>query len=67
MFAPGHKAHPKVPSVVAEAIVGGLWNVIQYELGHGRAAELPQLAPELTYIALAPFLGAKEAAKIAKG
>jgi hypothetical protein len=53
--------------VVAEAIVGGLWNVIQYELGHGRAAELPQLAPELTYIALAPFLGAKEAAKIAKG
>jgi AcrR family transcriptional regulator len=66
MFAPGHKAHPKVPSVVAEAITGGLWNVIQYELGHGRAAELPQLAPELTYIALAPFLGAKEAARVAQ-
>jgi hypothetical protein len=54
-----------VPAVVSEAIVGGLWNVMQYEIGHGRAALLPQLAPELLYISLTPFLGAEEAAEIA--
>jgi hypothetical protein len=51
--------------VVGEAIIGGIWNVLQNEVGHGRAERLPELAPELTYIALTPFLGAEEAAKIA--
>ena len=67
MFAPGHEQHPDVPPVIAEAIVGGIWNIIQYEIGHGRAAELSQLAPELTYIALVPFLGARQSAQIAAG
>ena len=65
MFQPGHDQHPNVPQVVSEAITGGLWNVIQHEIGHGRAAQLPELAPELTYIALTPFLGAHEAVRIA--
>lgn len=66
MFQPGHEQHPEVPLVVSEAIIGGLWNVIQYEIGHGRAAQLPQLAPELVYLTLAPFLGARKAAAVAK-
>jgi AcrR family transcriptional regulator len=66
MFAPGYEEHPDVPPVVAEAITGGIWNVIQHEIGHGRAAQLPELAPELTYIALTPFLGARQAAQLAK-
>ena len=67
MLAPGYEQHPEVPQVVGEAIVGGLWNVIQNELAHGRAEQLPGLAGELTYIALTPFLGAAEAAEIARG
>jgi len=67
MFAPGHEQHPEVPLVVSEAIVGGIWNVMQYEIGHGRAAQLPELAPELIYITLAPFIGAQEAIQVATG
>jgi AcrR family transcriptional regulator len=65
MLKQGYEEHPNVPEVVGEAIIGGLWNVIQHEVGYGRAAQLPQLAPELTYITLTPFLGAKQAARIA--
>jgi AcrR family transcriptional regulator len=64
MLQPGYEEHPGVPEVVGEAIIGGLWNVIQHEVGHGRAGRLPELAPELTYIALTPFVGAEEAARI---
>jgi AcrR family transcriptional regulator len=66
MFTPGYEEHPDVPQVIAEAIIGGLWNVIQYEIGHGRAMQLPQLASELTYIALTPFLGPAQAAEVAQ-
>jgi AcrR family transcriptional regulator len=67
MLAPGFQAHPHVPEVIGEAIIGGLWNVIQHEVGHGRAAKLTELTDELTYITLAPFLGAKRAARLASG
>jgi hypothetical protein len=65
MLTPGFQEHPHVPEVVGEAIIGGLWNVIQREVGYGRSSQLPELAPELAYITLAPFLGAEEAAQIA--
>jgi AcrR family transcriptional regulator len=38
-----------------EAIGTGIWSVIQHEIAHGRRDALPELAPELTRIALAPF------------
>ncbi len=63
MLTPGYQQHPHVPAVVGEAIIGGLWNVIQREVAHGRAAQLPELAEELTYIALTPFIGASQAAQ----
>jgi AcrR family transcriptional regulator len=44
-----------VPSAVLEAIGTGIWSVIQYEIGHGRGDSLPDLAPELSRIALAPL------------
>ena len=65
-FQPGYEEHPDVPRVVADAITGGIWNIIQHEIGHGRVAQLPELTPELTYIALTPFLGARQAARFAK-
>jgi AcrR family transcriptional regulator len=66
MLEPAFQAYPDVPEVVGEAIIGGLWNVIQHEVGHGRAAQLPDLTDELTYIVVTPFLGAKEAADLAR-
>ena len=44
-----------VSQVVLKAIGGGVWGVIQHEIAHGRSDSLPQMAPELTRIALAPF------------
>jgi AcrR family transcriptional regulator len=44
-----------VPVAVLEAIGSGIWSVIQHEIAHGRGEALPELAPELTRIALAPL------------
>jgi AcrR family transcriptional regulator len=65
MLRPGFQAHPEVPLVIGEAIIGGLWNVIQHEVAHGRSAKLVELTDELTYITLAPFLGAMAATEAA--
>jgi AcrR family transcriptional regulator len=44
-----------LPEVVLEAIGSGIWTMIQYEMAHNRVDSLPDLAPNLTRIALAPF------------
>jgi AcrR family transcriptional regulator len=45
-----------VPSAaILEAIGSGIWAAIQHEIAHGREAELPEKAPEITRIALAPL------------
>jgi AcrR family transcriptional regulator len=44
-----------VPSPILEAIGSGIWAAIQHEIAHGREAELPEKAPEITRIALAPL------------
>jgi AcrR family transcriptional regulator len=44
-----------LPAVVREAIGGGVWGGIQFELHHGRRPELPSLAPEMVRLALAPL------------
>jgi AcrR family transcriptional regulator len=54
------------PAVAAEAVVGGIWQVLHRYIERGAIAELPQAAPQLTYFALAPFLGAQAAAEIAR-
>lgn len=43
------------PSVVLEALGSGIWSVIQHEIAHERGASLPEKAPEITRIVLAPF------------
>jgi AcrR family transcriptional regulator len=42
-------------ATIREAIGSGIWAVVQHEIFHGRRAELPQLAPEITRLALAPL------------
>ncbi len=42
-------------AMVMEAIGTGMWSVIQHEIAHDRRESLPELAPELVRIALAPL------------
>jgi AcrR family transcriptional regulator len=48
-----------------EAAVGAILAIFFEAISKGRTAELPRLAPVLTYIALAPFIPAEEASEIA--
>jgi AcrR family transcriptional regulator len=41
----------------AEASIGAMWGVIHHFVATGRGAQLPQAAPILSYLALAPALG----------
>jgi AcrR family transcriptional regulator len=45
-----------VPSEIMPAIPGGIWSVIQHEIAHGRLEALPDLAPEIAWIAVGPLL-----------
>jgi AcrR family transcriptional regulator len=46
---------PPLPDVVVEAIASGIYVVIQNEVAKGRTEALPELLPEIAFIALAPF------------
>jgi AcrR family transcriptional regulator len=60
--APFAAASAADPDDLLATIVGGIYTTIyRYVLG-GRVAELPSLAPTLTFFALAPFIG-REAAE----
>lgn len=48
---------PHGPSVSAETVVGGLYEVVYARLVAGRVDELPDLLPPLLYSALLPFVG----------
>jgi AcrR family transcriptional regulator len=68
-LAPGYE-HPNggsaVPAIAAEAIAGGIWQVLYDYIDNDCIRELPRTAPQLAYFALAPFLGAEEAAEVAR-
>jgi AcrR family transcriptional regulator len=55
-----------VPAVAAEAIAGGIWQVLHHYVENDCLAELPSVAPQLTYFALTPFVGPAAAAKVAR-
>ena len=63
--APEDPSIPAVPDVVVEAIIAGLYGVIFDHVADGRAGELPDRLPELTYFTLVPFIGAEAAATVA--
>jgi hypothetical protein len=54
-----------LPPVVERALVGGLATLVATRLERGRAAELPDLAPEAIQFVLTPYLGSEEACRIA--
>jgi AcrR family transcriptional regulator len=62
---PGYGLAPEVSPVAAEAIAGGIWQVLHDYIAGDRLAALPSAAPHLTYLALTPFLGPRGAAEAA--
>lgn len=68
MLMPGLEETPeqsKPGAVTIEAIAGGLFELCFSYALQGRIGELSELVPRATYFALAPFLGAEEAGRIA--
>jgi AcrR family transcriptional regulator len=66
---PGYQHVPtgrSVPAIAPEAIAGGIWQVLHNHIEHERIEDIAGLAPQLVYFALTPFLGGKEAARIAR-
>jgi len=53
----------EVPAIAPEAVVGGVWQVLHHYIERGEVAELPAVTPQLIYLTLTPFLGAKQAAE----
>jgi AcrR family transcriptional regulator len=60
------KPHTDVTAVAAEAITGGIWQVLHHYVENDCVARLPLAAPQLTYMALTPFLGPVAAAAVAR-
>lgn len=56
-----HQAHTRLedppPPLVAEVISGGIYNVIAGRVERRQSAHLAQLAPQILYCALLPYLG----------
>jgi AcrR family transcriptional regulator len=52
-----------LPSFTGISMVGGLSEILYREIVAGATTELPQLAPELMYMSVLPFLGADAAAR----
>jgi AcrR family transcriptional regulator len=55
-----------VPAIAAEAVAGGIWQVLHYYIENECIDRLPEAAPQLTYMALTPFIGARAAAAAAR-
>jgi AcrR family transcriptional regulator len=68
MLAPGFSEasrEERPPHVASAAIAGGLFELCLHHALQRRMHELPLLVPRATYFALAPFIGADAAGKVA--
>jgi AcrR family transcriptional regulator len=55
-----------VPEIAAEAVAGGIWQVFHHYIENECVDQLPEAAPQLTYMALTPFIGPESAARVAR-
>jgi AcrR family transcriptional regulator len=68
MLTPGSQGETTVaPGLLGGFVAAGIWGVIQHHIIHGRTRRLTELTPQLSYVALAPFIGAPEAHRVAAG
>jgi AcrR family transcriptional regulator len=66
---PGYDAAPlkiDAQGIAAEAVAGGVWQVLHHYIEHGRLYELCDAAPQLIFLTLNPFLGPDAAAEAAR-
>lgn len=50
--------------VACEAITGAIWAIVFRHASHQRISQLPALANELTFIVLAPYIGARDSVEL---
>jgi AcrR family transcriptional regulator len=69
MLAPGfeHAAGSEPPAIALEAIVGAIAELCLHCVASGQTPDLPALEADATFVALAPSVGAQEAAVYAMG
>jgi AcrR family transcriptional regulator len=65
VLEPAMKSGINATDLMIEASAGAIYGVLFEGVWRGKTADLPRLAPFLTYFALAPFVGAEEACEIA--
>jgi AcrR family transcriptional regulator len=68
-LGPGYELARKdrhIPAITAEAVTGGVWQILHDYIDSGRIDELPGLAHQISYLALVPFLGSSAAVKAAR-
>lgn len=58
---------PAVPPLITEAILGAVYAAMQDKVKEDGPERLPELAPLLTYVTLAPLLGPESACEVANG
>ncbi len=56
-----------LPRLSTQAITGGVFEMIQRLAARGEPERLPSLLPRLTYVCIAPFMGAPEAIEFLRG
>lgn len=56
----------EVPEIAAEAVAGGIWQVLHHYIEHKRLHELGDASSQLIYLTLNPFLGPEVAAETAR-
>jgi AcrR family transcriptional regulator len=67
LVGPAYEDGLQASQLAIEASAGAVYGVLFEGVRGGDAADLPRLAPFLTYFALAPFIGAEQACDIANG
>jgi AcrR family transcriptional regulator len=62
----GASAGVDVPETAAEAVAGGIWQVLHHYIEHKRLDELCDATPQLVFLTLTPFVGPDVAADVAR-
>lgn len=63
---PEHSGERPLPEATEATLVGGIVSLIVREINAGRTERLEDLLPDLVELALAPYLGPEEAARLAR-
>jgi AcrR family transcriptional regulator len=65
LLSPGFELYPETSRLAARAFAGAAIELLRHYAAEDQIAELPDTGPELSHIALAPFVGRKHAQRIA--